>query len=79
MSRPLTPATRLDVTRVMDALEMLRAVRARLADADCPAALAKVQSAIKSTEGALRHVQRRYRAGLPAAPLVDGDGFLLFA
>lgn len=73
MARPLNPASAADVTRVLDALEMLRAVRARLTAAECPAAVAKVASAIKSTEGALRHVQRRYREGLGFEPLIDAD------
>lgn len=69
--------TRLDVVRVMDALAHLQNARDALAVADCPAALTRVRSAIKSTEGALRHVQRRYRAGLPTGPVVDADGFLV--
>lgn len=76
MSRPLTPATARDVSNVLDALEHLRAARRLLSAADCPAALPKVASAIKSTEGALRHVQRRYRASF-TLPQVDGDGFLV--
>lgn len=66
MARPLAPARPHDVKHVSDALEMLRSARTRLAAAECPAALAKVQAAIKSTEGALRHVQRRRDVTLAA-------------
>ena len=68
MARPLTTATAADVRGVLDALAALKVARAALTAAECPAALAKVQSAIKSTEGALRHVQRRYRDTLASVP-----------
>lgn len=66
MARPLAPATANDVHNVAAALSDLRAARQRLSAAGCPSALASVQAAIKSTEGALRHVQRR--ADATAAP-----------
>lgn len=70
MARPLTPASADDVKRVRMALVQLKSARALLSGAWqvrplandgplAPQALAKVQAAIKSTEGALRHVQRR--------------------
>ncbi len=58
MPRPLAPATARDVDDVRQALELLRLARSYLVETS-PNALARVQAAIKSTEGALRHVQRR--------------------
>lgn len=66
MARKLQPATADDVTSVLDALANLRSARDRLAKAGATSALEAVRSAIKSTEGALRHVQRRYRETLDA-------------
>jgi hypothetical protein len=46
------------------ALGYLRNARDQLATADCPNTLAKVRAAIKSAEGAERHMQHRLsRAG----------------
>lgn len=59
MPRQLQPATESDVGRVRLALEYLRGARDCLAQAKAPQALARVQAAIKSTDGALRHVQGR--------------------
>lgn len=62
MARPLAPASPNDVANVDLALARLRAARSALADTGAVQALAKVNAAIKSTEGALRHVARRARA-----------------
>lgn len=60
--RTLRPATAAHVAHVERALEYLAAARTHLAEADCPQALERVRSCIKSTEGALRHIERRAAA-----------------
>lgn len=60
MSR-LQPATIRDVHRVRLACERLRDARDALAQAGAVRAAAKVRRALKSAEGALRHVERRQR------------------
>lgn len=62
MPRRLAPASRLHVQKVESALALLREARGLLDEAGAPAALASVRAAIKSTDGALRHVQRRAEA-----------------
>lgn len=57
--RKLRPATPRQHQRLKDALEYLREARKCVADAECPSTLKKVQSAIKSAEGAERHMLRR--------------------
>ena len=61
-ARKLKPATRYNVYDVGDALRCLMQARYYLQKADCPKALARVRAAISSTQGALRHVQRRAAA-----------------
>lgn len=56
----LRPATLAQKQEARYALSALREVRDALKLADCPQALAAVRRAIKSTDGALRHVERRY-------------------
>ena len=55
----MKPATEDQLQRLAQALRMLRTARNYFALADCPATLAKVRSAIKSAEGAERHMARR--------------------
>lgn len=62
MSRLLRQANALSVFEVRKAVQLLRAARDELKRADCPVSLAKVRRAIKSTEGALRHAERRAQA-----------------
>jgi hypothetical protein len=62
MARPLSPATPNDVANVQRALQLLRQARDCLADTGSPNALARVNLAISSTDGAVRHVQRRANA-----------------
>jgi hypothetical protein len=72
------------VPAIKQALSMLGQAREALLFAQCPAAVAKVRQAIKSTEGALRTVKRRVqsnqvvsrfrRASDCAALLCPGDG-----
>jgi hypothetical protein len=50
---------RLIVPAIKQALSMLRQAREALVFAQCPAAVAKVRQAIKSTQGALRTAKRR--------------------
>jgi hypothetical protein len=67
---------------IKQALSMLRQAREALFFAQCPAAVANVRQAIKSTEGALRTAKRRLqpsqvaRSGAhPMAPcLLKADG-----
>jgi hypothetical protein len=69
------------VPAIKQALSMLRQAREALFFAQCPAAVANVRQAIKSTEGALRTAKRRQpsqvaRSGShPMAPcLLKADG-----
>jgi hypothetical protein len=70
------------VPAIKQALSMLRQAREALFFAQCPAAVANVRQAIKSTEGALRTAKRRLqpsqvaRSGAhPMAPcLLKADG-----
>jgi len=55
------------VPAIKQALSMLGQAREALLFAQCPAAVAKVRRAIKSTEGALRTAKRRVPSS-PVAP-----------
>lgn len=68
MARKLAPASADDVQNVQLALYHLRQARDHLKRANTPQAAAKVASTIKSTEGALRHVQRRADVTAAAKP-----------
>lgn len=59
--RKLRPATPRHGRRLLDAEMYLHEARKCLIDADCPGTLKKVRSAIKSAEGAKRHMERRRR------------------
>jgi hypothetical protein len=59
MTRKLKPATDADANRINRALYDLRMVRDDLKRAGADQAVIAVRHAIKSTEGALRHVARR--------------------
>lgn len=52
-----------DVWRVKRAIKLLRAARDELKDAQCPRATDKVRRALKSAEGAERHVRHRHLIG----------------
>jgi hypothetical protein len=58
----LRPSTIEQVRAVHDALDYLRKARDQLTFAEAPQAAGKVRDALKSTEGALRHIQRRHDA-----------------
>jgi len=51
-------------TKVNRAIEYLKIARDALADADAPKAADKVRRALKSAEGAYRHVRHRYHRTL---------------
>jgi hypothetical protein len=57
--RTIRPATTDAFVKVDVAIGFLRSARTLLESADCPQALEKVRAAIKSAEGARRHVQHR--------------------
>lgn len=57
--RTLRPATPRQHGRLKDAIAYLREARKCVADADCPSTLKKLRSALKSAEGAERHMIRR--------------------
>ena len=61
--RKLRSATPRQHGRLKDAILYLREARKCLRDADCPSTLKKVQSAIKSADGANRHMQARRTRG----------------
>ena len=62
MSRPLRPATLQTGLHVENLVLCLQAARQHALQAGCPATLRKVLSAIKSAEGARRHLARRLDA-----------------
>lgn len=62
MTRKLKPATPRQRQRLKEALLFLVEARKCVVDADCPATLRKVRSALKSAEGAARHMDRRVAA-----------------
>lgn len=65
MARTIKPATWDQAANVEMALADLRSARARLKAADCPQAARKVRSALKSADGALRHVRHRLQRSKP--------------
>lgn len=58
----LRPATDTQAAHIDWAIERLRMAVADLKVADCPKTLAKVRAALKSAEGAQRHMRRRIGA-----------------
>ncbi len=60
--RQIKPAGPLDIKRVELACQALRVALQQLSIAGCDKSAAKVRLAITSTDGALRHVQRRASA-----------------
>lgn len=59
MARPLPNATAAQVAAARQGLQLLRDARDAFRTAGAPAALAKVNAAIASADGAVRHVERR--------------------
>ncbi len=68
MPRKLKPATVLQRARLDLAITQLASVRKLIAEADCPRTLKKVENAIRSAEGARRHIQRRITHSTDEAP-----------
>jgi predicted nucleic acid-binding Zn-ribbon protein len=60
--QPGVPRTEIEL---YIALELLRNARERVRAANCPRTLQKIRSAIKSAEGAARHLRRRQALGEP--------------
>jgi len=59
MAKKLEPATWSDYSRVGEALTALRHARDVMKQVKCPKAAEAIRLAIKSAEGAERHVARR--------------------
>lgn len=59
MAHTLKPATIQQVADVRHAVELLRTSRNLLVSADCPRSAERVRLALKSAEGALRHIEHR--------------------
>lgn len=68
MSRALKPATTDDKIRVHNAIVKLSEARDLLHHAGCLQSAKAVARAIKSAEGAYRHVRHRIRAAEEATP-----------
>jgi hypothetical protein len=63
MANPLRPATARDQLELQAALELLKNARDRVRCLHCPRTLKKIRSAIKSAEGAQRHLRHRLNGG----------------
>lgn len=63
----MLPATEDNVEHAKTALAHLKLARHHLMLAGAPQSIQRVRSAIKSTEGALRHIERRVMFGLHTA------------
>ncbi len=62
MSRTFRPATEGDALAVRDAAALLRTAYSLLVRASAPRAAVKAYRALRSAEGAMRHVTRRVTA-----------------
>lgn len=62
MASPLQPASYADVRTAQQALEHLRFARDLLASVGAKKAAQRVRRAVASTDGAVRHIQRRHAA-----------------
>ncbi|WP_157113137.1 hypothetical protein [Bradyrhizobium embrapense] len=72
--RTIKPATRDNAIQLNNAIALMKKARGWLRGADSPKALEALQAALKSAEGAKRHMQHRLnRANPPGlrAPGVD--------
>jgi hypothetical protein len=65
MARGIRPARPDDGTHLEQVVLCLRIARHHARLAGCPATLRKIQTAIKSAEGAKRHLLRRLENGRP--------------
>ncbi len=57
--RNLRPATTDQAANLLNALEAMRTARRLIGKADCPQSKKRLDAALKSAEGALRHMRRR--------------------
>ncbi len=57
--RTIRPATAIGLAQVGSALACLHKARRLLRDADCPRAVLAISIALKSVEGAQRHMRHR--------------------
>ena len=64
---PVRPATEVNLHNLELCIETLKAARSRCQAADCPSLKKKIHSAIKSAEGARRHLHRRISCTKPTA------------
>lgn len=62
MSRKLAPAKGMESICLVYAIDHLRRARHAMAGADCPKAMAAIRRALRSAEGAERHMRRRVDA-----------------
>src|SRR5262249_40857767 len=62
MARKLKTPTPAEIERIQFVREVLREAHWRAKSCGCPQLAKKIQSAIKSVEGASRHAWRAYRA-----------------
>jgi hypothetical protein len=73
MTRKLKPATAMDVHSVELAIYHLKQARDAFKRADCPQSLRRVRAALRSAQGAQRHVDRRKFVTNPADQLDPAD------
>jgi hypothetical protein len=66
MPRAIRPAKPDHGVHLDQVMRCLKAARHHATLAECPATARKIRSAIKSAEGAKRHLARRIDAGRPA-------------
>ena len=71
MARAIRPAVPEDGARVEQVVLCLKEARHHARLAGCPATLRKLQSALKSAEGAKRHLARRLSRSAPAIALPE--------
>jgi hypothetical protein len=65
-ARTIRPAKPDDGTHLEQVMLCLKVARHHARLAECPATLRKIRSAIKSAEGAKRHMARRLDVGRPS-------------
>lgn len=68
MTRVIKPATLRQVFALAHAIELLRTARGLAEEARSPRATAAIRRALKSVEGAQRHVRHRRRRTEESAP-----------
>ena len=61
MTRDIRPATDDQAIHPANAIKLLKKARGWMTAADCPRAMEALQAALKSAEGAQRHMRHRRR------------------